>query len=194
MEITPAVTADDIAKIEAFRLLVTPIETLAAMFFDAFKDDEPELTQIRAVEGHFTLFFFKRIPSSDRLRDIIFGLYASQWGGKPEGVEAVYKGAVGYGSSGGLSGRIPVTLHVTVNPKVVARLIRASTGWQIIDFMDFAEWKSNLPLTYWPSAKPPQNKIVLKENRKKRTVTATFFENGLSGEPIPTVSVGLFKV
>jgi hypothetical protein len=73
----------------------------------------------------------------------------------------------------------------------VIQLLHDSGAWRVLDFKEFQEFTNNLPPKHWPGTKS-KDKVLVKDKGKKHSVTV--FENGLSGEPIPTVRHALFKV
>jgi hypothetical protein len=183
---TPFVTVEDRAKADVIRMLVRPVDELAAIFMNAFKDHEPILSKVDVTEGVILITFMLRRPMSDSIRETVFRLYNTQWGGKPEDLECVYKEAAGMAGYGYATP--PTILYITVRPHAVMELVKESKAWHVLDF---DAWVRDLPPKHWPGTKS-KHKVLVKDRVKKHSVTV--FENGLSGEPIPTVRHALFKV
>lgn len=186
-EATPFVTAEDRSKANVLRLLVTPLDEIAGLFMAAFKSYKPILSKVSVLEGTVLITIFATRPMSDIIRETVFNIYNRHWGGKPDDIECVYKDAIGFV---GCENK-PVALYVTVRPESVTKLIRDSKAWRVLDFSAFDEWANDLPPKHWPGAKS-KDKVLVKDEGKRHTVTV--YENGLSGEPIPTVRHALFKV
>lgn len=188
-EATPLDTAEDLFKADAMRLLVEPLDALSGLFMTAFREHDPILSQVNVFEGIVLITFITRRPESDTIRRIVFSLYHRHWGGKPDEIECVYKDAIGF--SGLVTSRSPTMLCITVKPEAVTKLLRTSKDWRVLDFKDFDDWIKDLPPKHWPGSKS-KDKVLIKDKGKTQCVTV--FENGLSGEPIPEVHFGLFRV
>src|SRR6185295_3749828 len=102
----------------------------------------PKIDETDWSKGLITISFFERIPTSDMLRNIIFGLYDRHWGEKPGGIECVYKGLTGMSNNAAWNSPVPVILYITTDPMQISKLLRDQKSCHVMDHRDYREWKN----------------------------------------------------
>jgi hypothetical protein len=165
------------AKEEVLDLLVRPYEELAELFVKAFENYRPKVT-INNWADPIELGFYTQIPSSDTIRNVIFSLYDIVWGGKPEGLECIYRGLVGTNQYNNQ----PVVLYIATKPDSIAKIISASRQCTVLDDKEYKVWKD---IT---NRHREANRIARMEQLKK---SGHVFD---PGQPVPVLRSGLFKI
>jgi hypothetical protein len=191
-------------------MLTAPLDALALLFREAFmaRGFRTDLVNADWAKGTLTIEFPLKSPTSDEIRDSIFKLYQKQWGGKPEGMEVVYKRAIepnprrGDANCGiGLYSDAPIRLFVTSNMKFLSALARCEAQfWSalarynefvVLDSKEFKDWQASQVHNLHKRARP----VSTAEGYVNKGYGPMLGrENVDPGEQVPVVRIGLFKL
>lgn len=181
--------SEDDVKDEALRLLYEPLFNLATLFGNAFTKQGyvSELAVCSWDTGIAQLTFEYQVPSSDVLRHTIFSIYDKVWGGKPAGLNCVYKAARDTAARSLTT--IGVLLYITTDAKRVTFLLDEDSKGKVyaMDQADFNDWKSSNNHRLLKRAAPCATK-------RAYALPEPGSPEWRADEPIPTFEVGLFSV
>jgi hypothetical protein len=168
---------EEAAKAEVLDLLVRPYEELARLFMEAFENYRPKLKRAEWGCDTIEICFFTKYPTSDALRNIIFSLYDIVWGGKPTGLECVYRGLLGAEATGR-----DVELIILTSPKSLSQIIRGARTYWVLDDKEYSLWKEI------KNQHREANRLKRIDELKR---SGHIFD---PGQPIPVFKHGFFKV
>lgn len=176
----------DEAKEYVLTTLLRPLEELAHLFQGEFcnfgyYNDLVLFDWSRSTIG----IDFRKNPTSDMIREIVFNLYKRQWGGKPDGLEIAYKASVPTNHSWhdiSPPDVNPIRLLITMKDNL-KDVFRGNEKVHVLDDTDYRDWEAR-----------KAHDIIKRATRVTHVIKTPDRPALDPGQAVPMFHVGLYKV